>query len=88
MTMVDLDTRQKTELAETFGLLADPTRLSVVLSCLDQERSAGDIARDLGVSSHWSAITSGFYAPRACCALNGGVSISFMKWQMTVSTTS
>ena len=50
MTMIDLDTRQKTELAETFGLLADPTRLSVVLSCLDKERSAGDIARDLGVS--------------------------------------
>ena len=48
--MIDLDTNQKTELADTFGLLADPTRLSVVLSCLDQERAAGDIARELGVS--------------------------------------
>lgn len=48
--MIDLDTHQKTELADTFGLLSDPTRLSVVLTCLDQERAAGDIARELGVS--------------------------------------
>lgn len=49
-----MDTRlhidQTTELAETFGLLSDPTRLSIVIACMDQERSAGDIAERLGSS--------------------------------------
>ncbi len=41
---------QKIELAETFGLLSDPTRLSIVLACLDEKNSAGEIARKLNVS--------------------------------------
>lgn len=41
---------QTTELAETFGLLSDPTRLSIVVACMDQERSAGEIAEKLGSS--------------------------------------
>jgi len=48
---VDLTSTQVSELADTFGLLADSTRLSIVLACLDQERSAGDIAEKLGVSA-------------------------------------
>ncbi|MEL6532872.1 MAG: metalloregulator ArsR/SmtB family transcription factor [Pseudomonadota bacterium] len=42
---------QTAQLAETFGLLADPTRLSIVICCKDQERSAGEIAEALGVSA-------------------------------------
>lgn len=45
-----LNAAQTSELADTFGLLSDSTRLSIVLSCLDQERSAGEIAEKLGVS--------------------------------------
>lgn len=48
--MEDLHLDQTTELAETFGLLADPTRLSIVIACMDQERSAGEIAEKLGSS--------------------------------------
>lgn len=47
----DLHLDQTTELAETFGLLADPTRLSIVIACMDRERSAGDIAEQLGTSA-------------------------------------
>ncbi|MEM9370688.1 MAG: metalloregulator ArsR/SmtB family transcription factor [Pseudomonadota bacterium] len=42
---------QTTQLAETFGLLADPTRLSIVIACMDQERSVGEIAESLGSSA-------------------------------------
>ena len=47
----DLSLDQTTELAQTFGLLADPTRLSIVISCMDQERSVGEIAETLGLST-------------------------------------
>jgi DNA-binding transcriptional ArsR family regulator len=46
----DLETDQKNKLAETFGLLSDPTRLSIVLTCMDGEVSAGKIATKLNVS--------------------------------------
>ena len=55
MTTLDLHLDQTTELAETFGLLSDPTRLSIVIACMDQERSAGEIADKLGSSA---ALTS------------------------------
>jgi len=45
-----LDADQRVQLAETFGLLADPTRLSIVLACLEREISAGDIAAELDLS--------------------------------------
>ena len=48
--MIDLEVHQKSELAETFGILSDPTRLSIVLACMDMEISAGDIANKLKVS--------------------------------------
>ncbi|MEM9031318.1 MAG: metalloregulator ArsR/SmtB family transcription factor [Pseudomonadota bacterium] len=51
MITVDLHIDQTTELAETFGLLADPTRLSIVVACMDEERSAGEIAEKLGSSA-------------------------------------
>ena len=50
MVETTLHIDQTTELAETFGLLADPTRLSIVIACMDQERSAGEIAETLGSS--------------------------------------
>jgi len=46
----DLAIDQTTELAETFGLLSDPTRLSIVISCMDRVRSAGEMADSLGLS--------------------------------------
>ena len=39
------------EIAEVFHLLGDPTRLRVVLTCLDDLCSVGDIADRVGVSS-------------------------------------
>ena len=39
-----------TEMAEVFHLLGDPTRLRVVLACLDALKSVGEIATDVGVS--------------------------------------
>lgn len=50
MAHLDLHSDQITQLAETFGLLADPTRLSVVIACMDHERSAGEISEKLGTS--------------------------------------
>lgn len=32
-------------------MLADPTRLSIVVACIDHEHAAGDIAADLGLSA-------------------------------------
>jgi len=46
-----LHPEQIAQLAETFGLLADPTRLSIVLACRDVELSAGQIAETLGLSA-------------------------------------
>lgn len=48
--MLKLDAYQTADLAETFGLLSDPTRLSIVLSCVGQEASAGEIAAKVRVS--------------------------------------
>lgn len=42
---------QTATLAETFGLLSDPTRLSIVLACYETEQSAGAIAQSLGISA-------------------------------------
>ena len=51
MDVIDLHIDQTTELAETFGLLSDPTRLSIVIACMDDEKSAGDIAEHVGTSA-------------------------------------
>ncbi len=51
MSSVELRSDQVAELAETFGLLADPTRLSIVLVCMEHEVPAGDIANRLGLSA-------------------------------------
>ena len=42
---------QVIELAEVFHLLGDPTRLRIVISCLDEAQSVGYIADTLKVSS-------------------------------------
>lgn len=39
-----------TVIAETYRLLGDPTRLKVVLTCLDGPIAVGDIARATGAS--------------------------------------
>ena len=39
-----------TELAEIFSALGDPTRVRIIYSILDRERSVGDIASYLGLS--------------------------------------
>ena len=51
MQNVELQPDQAAQLAETFGLLADPTRLSIVVACMDREIAAGDIASELGISA-------------------------------------
>ena len=38
------------QLADMFGLLGDPTRLRIILTCLQQPISVGEIAADLGSS--------------------------------------
>lgn len=42
---------QAVQIAETFRLLGDPTRLRVLLTCLDETRAVGDIADSLGISA-------------------------------------
>ncbi|MEL6583154.1 MAG: metalloregulator ArsR/SmtB family transcription factor [Pseudomonadota bacterium] len=51
MNPSDLKSEHTAELAETFGLLSDPTRLSIVVACMEEERSAGSIAVSLGLSA-------------------------------------
>lgn len=51
MESSDLHIDQTTELAQTFGLLSDPTRLSIAITCMDAELPAGDIAEKLGASA-------------------------------------
>ena len=51
MQDVALRSDQTGQLAETFGLLADPTRLSIVVTCMEREVSAGAIADELGLSA-------------------------------------
>lgn len=51
MSDLTLNPDQTSELADTFGLLSDPTRLSIVIACKDQERGAGEIAETLGISA-------------------------------------
>lgn len=42
---------QAVEIAEIFHLLGDPTRLRVMLTCLERPMAVGDIADLLGVSA-------------------------------------
>ena len=51
MQNVRLQSDQTAQLAETFGLLADPTRLSIMLVCMEREIPAGEIADELGLSA-------------------------------------
>lgn len=39
-----------TRVAETFKLLGDPTRLRILLACLDAPRSVGELAAATGAS--------------------------------------
>ena len=51
MCNIELGSDQTAQLAETFGLLADPTRLAIVVVCMRREIPAGDIADELGLSA-------------------------------------
>jgi ArsR family transcriptional regulator, lead/cadmium/zinc/bismuth-responsive transcriptional repressor len=42
---------QVVELAETFRLMSDPTRLSIILACLDAPAAVGEMAERLGISA-------------------------------------
>lgn len=46
-----VDDQQISAVADMFHLLGDPTRLKIVYSCLQEMRSAGDIAKDAGASA-------------------------------------
>ena len=48
--MTTLDDARLAILAETFKLLGDPTRLRVLLTCLDGPVAVGEIARRTGAS--------------------------------------
>lgn len=49
--MTTLDTDQLTELGEMFRMLGDPTRLGILLSCMEQPLSVGSIATKLDASA-------------------------------------
>lgn len=51
MNLMQLSQDQTTEMADTFSLLSDPSRLSIVLACAEAEHSVGEIAERLGLSS-------------------------------------
>lgn len=38
------------ELSETFKLLGDPTRLAILISCMDEEKSVSDIVSSVNAS--------------------------------------
>ena len=42
---------QVVELAEMFRLMSDPTRLKIILACLDEAASVGAMAERLGISA-------------------------------------
>ena len=42
---------QAIEIAEIFHLLGDPTRLRIVICCLDEPRNVGEIAETVGASA-------------------------------------
>jgi ArsR family transcriptional regulator len=45
-----LDEAEAQALAETFGVLADPTRLRLIALLLDAERSVGELSKAVGLS--------------------------------------
>ncbi len=51
MNEITLQKDQVVRMAETFALLGDPTRLSIVSACLGREKPAGQIAEELGMSA-------------------------------------
>lgn len=44
------DTQDIEQLADVFSLLGEPTRLRIVLACLDAPKAVGEIAQDLHLS--------------------------------------
>src|SRR3712207_8547196 len=42
---------QVVELAEMFRLMSDPTRLKIILACLDAAAAVGEMAERLGISA-------------------------------------
>ncbi len=46
-----LSTDQVVELAGMFHLMGDPTRLGIIMACLEDEISVGALARRLGLSA-------------------------------------
>lgn len=46
-----IDEDEVVELAEMFRLMSDPTRLKIILACLDAPASVGAMAERLGISA-------------------------------------
>ena len=42
---------QVVELAEMFRLMSDPTRLRIILACLEEPAAVGEMAEHLGISA-------------------------------------
>jgi ArsR family transcriptional regulator len=51
VVMSALTDDQIEELAGMFHLMGDPTRLRIIMACLDEEIAVGEIARRLGLSA-------------------------------------
>ena len=56
MRDVELFPDQAAQLAETFGLLADPTRLSIVMVCMEREVAAVEDAEVDEADEHQDAV--------------------------------
>ncbi len=48
--MFDISIDQTIELADTFAILGDGTRLSILIACLEKELSVGSVAQELNLS--------------------------------------
>ena len=80
-----LDTRQLSALAETFRLLGDPTRLRILMFCLNGPKPVKQIADSLDLSRPSSATISGFCAGRAWSGENVPRGRFSTRWPIIMS---
>ena len=73
------------ELAETFRLMSDPTRLKIILACRDAPAAVNEMAEKLGISAPSSRIICGFCVRRDCYKRIGADGRYFMWWVMSIS---
>ena len=77
---------QVVELAEMFRLMSDPTRLKIILACLD---ARGGGRRDGGAAGafppRWSRTTCGCCARRGCCRRTAAAGRSSTRCRTSIS---